>query len=379
MNCKNCNAVMRADTDKKMFICPYCESTEPFTGFSNQQLKEELKGIVSEAIRDANQAGKGVNPQEDGYRDPRSGAQKAKDGFVKVMQIIFCVFLGIFSVTIFTDDFRLVGFISLAQMILLIVAIASKSKFHRTGDKKAQKRAKICVIAASILIFVWFTALMMENNGGGSVSVGSKTAKWPATGLGSELPVMPGNLDYVYSNKNSFNADSKGTTATDFVTYMNACKEAGYNIDTEETADSFIGYDKDDNKLELKYRDYSNKLEVNVEKAIVMSDFEWYTQGLAGEIPNPEAEKMCLKTLKNDNYPRFEIYVGDLTQEEFGAYMNKCVAEGFEKTENSDGSFNFKKEISSGKSTGGKKLYVRMRIELQRGRIMYIEAYESDY
>ena len=374
MNCKNCNAVMVANKEKRMFVCPYCDSTEPFDGMSNQELRDELKGIVSEAIRDANMSDGGAS-KGNGNNDKRSAARKARDGAISGLQVIACIFLAFFSVTIFTDDFRIVGFISLVQMLLLIVTLVNKAKYHKTGDEKAHKRAKICVIAASLLIIVWFAVLLMENNG----TTGGKAKNWPEAGYGSELPVMPGTLDYVYSSKSGFNATSKNTDASDFVAYMKECKEAGYDIDAEETDRSYLAYDEDDNKLEIRYSEYSNRLDVTLDKGIVMTDFQWYNQGIAGELPEPKAKQSCLKTLRNGDYDRFEIYVGDMTREEFQAYVNECVANGFVgQFDAAMDVFRGKKEMTGTESKAGKKVYVHINLEFQRGRILYIEAYTSD-
>ncbi|MBQ6094276.1 MAG: hypothetical protein IJL09_02635, partial [Lachnospiraceae bacterium] len=98
MNCKNCNAVMKADVERKLFVCPYCESTEPFDGVS----KKELEGMLHDAIRDVrkesiNEAKKQLEKQQAEKRTP---AQKAFDTLICVLQVIVCIILSIFSVAI---------------------------------------------------------------------------------------------------------------------------------------------------------------------------------------------------------------------------------------------------------------------------------------
>ena len=127
MNCKNCNAVMKADVERKLFVCPYCESTEPFDGVS----KDELQGMLHDAIRDVRkesikEAKKQLEKQQAEKRTP---AQKAFDSFVWVLQVIVCVILSIFSVAIFTEYVGL-GVISLLQLILMIVGMVMKSKYR---------------------------------------------------------------------------------------------------------------------------------------------------------------------------------------------------------------------------------------------------------
>jgi len=376
---------MRVDTEKKVFVCPYCDTVEPFEGLSNQALKEELKGIVSEAIRDAasrsGEQGKGggsAGNQKDAWSGARKGAQKVKESLVSIMQIIFCIFLMFFSVAMFTE-YRAVGFISLLQLILLITALVCKARFRRTGREKDRRIARVSVIIASLLIIVWFAVLLSEDAGGGS-GLGAQNYKWPETGLGSQLPVLPGSLDTCYSNKSGFSADSKGNEITDFAKYVADCKKVGYTIDPVETEYSYLAYDENDNKLEIRFSNYSGRIDVSLDKGIVMTDFQWYSQGIAGELPVPKAAQSYLKALNNDTYERFEIYVGDLTREEYNAYVNQCMEAGFSGRLDETGIFRGKKERSSSdEKAGGKKTYVRVTLEFQRERILYIEAYSSEY
>lgn len=134
MNCKNCNAVMRVDQERKVFVCPYCEATEPFDGVS----KAELQGMLHDAIRDVRQESiqeaRQTFQNQMNQKDTRTAGQKARDVIILVLQIIFCVILGIFSLVIFTDE-KAVGFISLTQLVLMITAAVPASM--RAGRRKA--------------------------------------------------------------------------------------------------------------------------------------------------------------------------------------------------------------------------------------------------
>lgn len=363
---------MKADTEKKIFVCPYCDSVETFDNISSQSLKEELKGIVSEAIRDANQgSGASGAAAGAGSADHRSKGQKVKDTLIMILQIFFCVILSIASVTIFTDEFQVVGFISLLQLILMITALVNKGKYHRTGKLKAKKVAKLCVIAASILIFVWFAVLMAENSSSGGSGIGtgsSREAVWPAQGMGSNLPVLPGTLKRAYSNKDGFDATSGKITADDYANYVEACKKAGFDVDIEAGDMEFIAYDQEDNKLQIDYWKYSDELHVKLSEGIRMSEFQWSSQGVAGEVPQPTAEKSYTEYFSKDSY---RIYVGDVTREEFIKYATECIAAGFEGSVSGDSYYGTKKLEE--------KHSIRISIDFQRGRIMYISVYESNY
>ena len=367
MNCKNCNAVMKVDKEKKMFVCPYCESTEPFQSFSNQELKDELKGIVSEAIRDANKTsggngGNGAASQAHGYRDGRTAAQKAKDGVITIMQVVFCIFLAFFSITIFTGDFIGVGAISLAQLVLIIVALVNKSKYRKTGNEKARKTAKLSIIIASVLIIAWMALLLSESSGGGSVSgsgSGSESYKvtWPTQGVGSQLEQMPGKLEHASSRNGEFSASSKSVSLEDFTNYVKACQEAGFTIGATEEDDKYSALDENDNKLEIEYWSYSNGMHVEMIK-LDMKPFQWSDQGVAGEVPRPKAEKSYMVSFSND---RYEIYVGEVTREDFMAYAQECIAAGYEGSVYQDSYY-------------GRKDKCSIDVDLECGKIMHIRV-----
>ena len=89
MNCKNCNAVMKIDHERKLFVCPYCDSVQPFEGVS----KEELQGMLHDAIQDVrkesiNEAKKAIQSEET-YKDTRSANKKALDAIILILQVMF--------------------------------------------------------------------------------------------------------------------------------------------------------------------------------------------------------------------------------------------------------------------------------------------------
>ena len=122
MNCKNCNAVMRVDHEKKVFRCPYCDSEEPFDGVS----KAALQGMLRDAIVDVrkesfNEAKKTLSAAQS-YKDTRTKGRKVWDGIVLILQALLCVILGICCIGFFIDYVGL-GFVSLIQLGLMIAII----------------------------------------------------------------------------------------------------------------------------------------------------------------------------------------------------------------------------------------------------------------
>ena len=145
MNCKNCNAVMRVDQARKVYVCPYCESIEPFDGVS----KEELQGMLHDAIKDVRKESmkEAEKTLKSGaaYRDDRSAGKKVLDVFILIGQIIFCVFLSICSISLFID-YVLLGLVSLTQLGLMIAAMILKPTYRRTKKRGVLWAKNICLM-----------------------------------------------------------------------------------------------------------------------------------------------------------------------------------------------------------------------------------------
>ena len=359
MNCKNCNAVMRVDQERKVFVCPYCEATEPFDGVS----KAELQGMLHDAIRDVRkesiQEAQKTFQNQVNQKDVRTPGQKARDAVILVLQVVFCVILGVLSILIFTDDGKAAGFISMIQLVLMILAIIMKQK-HRVSKNKKQLYAKrICLSLVCILVFVWCGVVMSEQSS-------SRYAAWPTQGLGSDLPEPEGKLKYTSSTPSGFSATFSAKKA-DYDQYVKKCKESGYSIDAEETDDSYLAYDENDNKLSVEYSKYSDDIRVDLDKGFTWRDFDWPDSELLKSVPVPTAEKSCLDELSKNG---ISIYVGEVTREQFEDYVQECINAGFE------GYFRNGSDDFYGSNTKEKK---RVKVDFQRNSQMYIDVYESSY
>ena len=361
MNCKNCNAVMRIDQERKVFVCPYCDSIEPFEGVS----KAELQGMLHDAIQDVRQESmkeaKERLQREAVTQDGRSSGKKALDVVILVAQIVLCLFFAIFMIGFFIDYVAL-GFVSMLQLGLMISAMILKAKYRKTGVKKWLKLKNACLTGVCILVVFWFMALMA---GSGSSSGGSRDATWPTQGLGSELPVPEGTLKYAYSSKADFSATVKDSDGTGFKAFIEGCKEQGYVIDVELDDDYYHAYNEADDELTVRRWSSSKEFNIKLDKGIVLGEYQWPKGELAESIPKLEAEKSSLVKLSSNNV---EIYVGDLTRQQFIQYIMDLQEAGFE------GSY-----YDNSNHYSGKKGNISISVEFKRERLAYIDVYESSH
>ena len=362
MNCKNCNAVMRVDHERKVFVCPYCESTEPFEGVS----KAELQGMLNDAIKDVRKESmkeaREKLEKEKAFSDNRSAGRKAADTFLFVLQVIACLFLAMLCTSFFAGYVRM-GLVSLLQLALMIGAIYFKHRWRMTGEEKYRKRKNLCLVTVGILVIFWFVALLNEGDSGTS----DRNVSWPARGLGSELPVPEGTLRYAYSSKTDFSATVKGASADAFEAYVQKCRALGYDVDAEAEEDSYHAYNEDDNELKISYWAYSKEINVQLNKGIEMGEFQW-PGAFSGNYPVPEAESSYVKSMRTGGSSNsLEIYVGDVTRQQFMQYIEQCIEAGYQGSYY-EGSDSF---------TGRKGDNASITVRFERGRLLYIDIWET--
>jgi len=372
MNCKNCNAVMRPDHERKVFVCPYCDNTEPFEGVS----KEEIQGMLHDAIHDVRmesikEAKETLQREAESGGDTRSKKQRVKDVIFFTFAFIACLFLALIVIgTLASDQYYTAGFIAVAQMLLLIVGMILKAKSLSDGPKKAKykKHSKRCIGIAALLIMAWVFAIGFSESSPIDSSMSSRSYSWPKQGLGSDLPEPEGELTYVHSSTTVFQADVNDYDQERFTDYVQACKDCGYDVDATETNTSYEAYNENDDYIKITFSSYSRKPSINIwiEKAISMDDFYWPAS--FDGYPVPEAEKCYVKNMRTDSHSNsLEIYVGEVTRQEFMDYVSKCIEEGYEGSYN-EGTDSF---------YGRKSENTTIRVEFTRGRIMYIDIWDK--
>ncbi len=359
MNCRNCNAVMRVDQERKVFVCPYCESIEPLDGVSAAELKGLLHDAIKDVRKESMQEARQAMQQQKALAKNRTSGQKTADAVIFVLQIWACIFLSVFSVAMFTE-YTLTGIVSFVQLILLIVSMVMKHKWRMTGERKYFKVKNVCQIIAGVLIIAWIASLNIDG-GSSSGSIGSigKEEAWPTQGFGSDLPKPEGKIKYAFSDKTGFNATITGVSQTGFDDYVKACKEKGYNVDEEVTSNKYEAYDADDNKLTVDF--YDGRLSVDIDKAIVWDVTRWPESEIAKVVPAPKAEKYSIQRISSND---LEIYAGELTKDQFVEYVLACQNAGYDGTYDSSRDYFY-----------GRKDDISLRLEFKRGKLLYVDVY----
>lgn len=111
-----------------------------------------------------------------------------------------------------------------------------------------------------------------------------------------------------------------------FKAYVEQCKEKGFNIDIKEFDDEmYAAYNEDGEHLSLQLDGTQYELVVKASK--INGTIAWPNSGMAKLIPNPEKS---VGSIVVDSSNQFTAYVGEMSEDEFKAYVEKCIANGFE-------------------------------------------------
>lgn len=364
MNCKNCNAVMKINTEKKLFTCPYCGSVEAYDSTSKEEIEQLLKG----AVRDANKESKkmmesmmAAHRREMAIAKTESTAKKVATYVVLSIAAIFTLIMTLFG---FDTEYKAVGVVSLIQFVLIITAIIAKAANSRERNRMASILSNSCIIAAALLVVAWIVAITItpEKKNADKDEIYQRDYYWPEEGFASSVPRWGDQPDYAYVGEREFDATILDATEETFSGYVEQCKKDGFTIDATITDREYNAYNEAGQELNVDFISSSEIIYIDLYDAIEWSPLlAWPTQGYVKDVPRPDAEEVFVSAM-GTNF--FEIYVNDMPMDKFMAYVEACTEAGFEgRYENDSHKF------------WGQKGDASISLELKRGRVMLITVY----
>lgn len=194
-------------------------------------------------------------------------------------------------------------------------------------EKPKKKHTGLKVIGIIVAIFV-----LMGLIGSCSTSC-SKQAEntkygWPTGSLAQMIPSMNKKCKSISEPENSLHITVvDGISKKDYDTYVSECKERGFTIDAEETNDDFEAYNPEGYQVRVSFSDFSGKeVDIYLDAPKADGTLVWPTTGLATKLPNPGKIKGDIAV---DSASQFTAYVGDMDKATYDAYVEQCVAAGF--------------------------------------------------
>lgn len=134
-----------------------------------------------------------------------------------------------------------------------------------------------------------------------------------------------------------------------FTSYVEKCKEAGFNIQPQSIDGTlYAAYDKEGTYISVALD--GTQYELVVRESKINNTFTWPSVGMATKIPKLDS---TVGTVDVDTSSTFAVYVGEIEEDEFKAYVEECIGMGFNQDyQKGDTYFN-------GKNQNGDSIQIR--------------------
>jgi hypothetical protein len=121
----------------------------------------------------------------------------------------------------------------------------------------------------------------------------------------------------------------KGVTKEEYREFLSRCKEEyGYTIDSSTSSSSYNAYDEEGWELNLWYFSDDKELSISLHKPYDITSISWPTWGVGALLPEPDSNQGYLSWQSNDS---FSIYVANMDRYAYSAYVDECIAAGFDQ------------------------------------------------
>lgn len=150
---------------------------------------------------------------------------------------------------------------------------------------------------------------------------------WPDMGISTILPKPASKEIRIDLNREDcFRADIYDSSEKDYQAYTANCQKQGFTVDCEAAAAEYTAYNQDGFRLRISYFKYSEKYSIMLDAPKANGTFVWPSIGMAALIPVP---KTNMGTISLDSTREFHAYVGETTIDDYNAYIQECIEDGF--------------------------------------------------
>lgn len=170
--------------------------------------------------------------------------------------------------------------------------------------------------------------------------IGDENFEWPSHAFAGLLPQEDGKAGTVETaNEDTLKIILYDVSSSEVKSYISECESAGFTIDAEKKDTSFNGFNAEGYELSISYNEMK-AMSITVNAPIQMTEISWPSSGPAKLIPKPASS---VGKISSDYDWAFSVYLGDMTIDDFNAYVDKCIDKGFEKDYRSEHYFSANK------------------------------------
>ncbi len=158
--------------------------------------------------------------------------------------------------------------------------------------------------------------------------VGDENFEWPSHAFADLVPQQDGKTGTIETaNEDTLKIILYDVSSSEVKSYISECESAGFTIDAEKKDTSFNGFNADGYELSISYNEMK-AMSITINAPIQMTEISWPSSGPAKLIPKPS---FSVGKITSDYDWAFSVYLGDMTIDDFNAYVDRCIDKGFEK------------------------------------------------
>lgn len=186
--------------------------------------------------------------------------------------------------------------------------------------------------------------------------------EWDKHAVASILPNPSSTLGvFKEENESTNKIIVSNTSEDDYMAYCDACKETGFDIDSESGTTSYKAYDENGNKITISYNSGNKEMTIDFYYPMEFKEITWPIVGVGTLAPVP---KSLYGNVSSDYDWAYSVYLDNVTREEYEEYIQECIRYGFDKDiSNYENSFwaDYSDEISINISYEGLNImYIRV-------------------
>ncbi|MBR4286842.1 MAG: hypothetical protein IKT55_03975 [Clostridia bacterium] len=193
-----------------------------------------------------------------------------------------------------------------------------KGRLKKKRKKLGKKAKRIMLVISLVVILIAITSVI--------ITLLPSKYKWDEVLLKSALPVPVSEYGDLYDNcADDLYLVVTNTSFLEYEDYVKECENKGYTYVLESSASSYKAYNSDGYELELEYSEYNEKMTISLEVRVA-GVISWSHSELAALLPVPKSN---MGTIVNDNSYFYELYLGNISKDEFNEYVADCESRGF--------------------------------------------------
>lgn len=234
------------------------------------------------------------------------------------------------------------------------------------SEKKVKKVLFMKAILVAIMVAVYIGFIFFRSDAGQSVMETTSVFEWPTSGLALQIPKPPSNKGKItFNDEDSFWVNVYDIDQRQYESYVHACEEMGYIVDSKKYNNTYEAYNENGNYIQVMYFSSNTDLTIQVEAPEPMGEINWPKSNIAKRLPVP---KSSYGNIYWEADYGFVIYLGNTTKQDFSEYADACYDMGF-TTDYERGDTYFRADDSEG---------YQVDVEYRGNDIMFIRIDEPD-